>query len=66
MTIKIVTFGEIMMRLSPPGYQRFGQARAFDLTYGGGERISSTCSREKATCSHRSRAGNTGLQSAGT
>ena len=32
-----VTFGEIMMRLSPPGYQRFGQARSFDVVYGGGE-----------------------------
>ncbi len=34
---KVVTFGEIMMRLSPPGYQRFGQARSFDVIYGGGE-----------------------------
>jgi len=34
---KVVTFGEIMMRLSPPGFQRFGQARSFDLTFGGGE-----------------------------
>jgi 2-dehydro-3-deoxygluconokinase len=34
---KITTFGEIMMRLSPPGYLRFGQARAFDVIYGGGE-----------------------------
>ncbi len=34
---KIVTFGEIMMRLSPPGFLRFGQARSFDLIYGGGE-----------------------------
>ncbi len=34
---KVVTFGEIMMRLSPPGYQRFGQARSFDVVYGGGE-----------------------------
>lgn len=33
----IVTFGEIMLRLSPPGYQRFGQARSFDVVYGGGE-----------------------------
>ena len=37
MTPKIVTFGEIMMRLSPPGFMRFGQARAFDVIYGGGE-----------------------------
>lgn len=33
----IVTFGEIMLRLSPPGFQRFAQARAFDAIYGGGE-----------------------------
>lgn len=33
----IVTFGEIMMRLSPPGFQRFTQARSFDVIYGGGE-----------------------------
>jgi len=37
MTKKVVTFGEIMMRLSPPGFQRFGQARSFDVIYGGGE-----------------------------
>lgn len=34
---KIVTFGEIMLRLSPPGVQRFVQARSFDIVYGGGE-----------------------------
>ncbi len=34
---KVVTFGEIMMRLSPPGFLRFGQARSFDVNYGGGE-----------------------------
>lgn len=33
----IVTFGEIMLRLSPPGFQRFIQARSFDIVYGGGE-----------------------------
>ena len=37
MAKKVVTFGEIMMRLSPPGFLRFGQARSFDLIYGGGE-----------------------------
>jgi 2-dehydro-3-deoxygluconokinase len=37
MSKKVVTFGEIMMRLSPPGYQRFAQARSFDVIYGGGE-----------------------------
>ncbi|MCB9315389.1 MAG: sugar kinase [Lewinellaceae bacterium] len=34
---KIVTFGEIMLRLAPPGYQRFSQANSFDVIYGGGE-----------------------------
>lgn len=34
---KIVTFGEIMLRLSPPDHLRFGQTRSFDVTYGGGE-----------------------------
>jgi 2-dehydro-3-deoxygluconokinase len=34
---RVVTFGEIMMRLSPPGNLRFTQARSFDVIYGGGE-----------------------------
>ncbi len=34
---KIVTFGEIMLRLSPPGWARFSQANSFDVVYGGGE-----------------------------
>ncbi len=34
---RIVTFGEIMMRLMPPGYYRFVQATSFDVTYAGGE-----------------------------
>ncbi|NPV65976.1 MAG: sugar kinase [Anaerolineae bacterium] len=34
---KIVCFGEIMLRLSPPGFQRFVQASSFDVTFGGGE-----------------------------
>jgi 2-dehydro-3-deoxygluconokinase len=33
----VVTFGEIMLRLSTPGYQRFLQATQFDINYGGGE-----------------------------
>lgn len=35
--MKTVTFGEIMLRLSPPGYARFVQASQFDVVYGGGE-----------------------------
>ena len=34
---KIVTFGEIMLRLTPPGHRRFSQASSFDVIYGGGE-----------------------------
>ena len=34
---KIITFGEIMMRLNPPGYQRFLQTSVFEATYAGGE-----------------------------
>lgn len=34
---KIVTFGEIMLRLSPPGFERFSQTYSFDVVYGGGE-----------------------------
>ncbi len=34
---KVITFGEIMLRLSPPGWQRFSQASSFDVIYGGGE-----------------------------
>lgn len=34
---KVVTFGEIMLRLSTPGYSRFIQADQFNATYGGGE-----------------------------
>lgn len=35
--MKTVTFGEIMLRLSTPGFQRFVQAASFDVNYGGGE-----------------------------
>tara|TARA_R110000868_G_scaffold304437_16_gene565242 strand:- start:11912 stop:12949 length:1038 start_codon:yes stop_codon:yes gene_type:complete len=34
---KVVTFGEIMLRLSPPEFLRFSQANSFDVVYGGGE-----------------------------
>jgi 2-dehydro-3-deoxygluconokinase len=35
--MKIVTLGEIMLRLSTPGQQVFVQAESFDVNYGGGE-----------------------------
>lgn len=34
---KVITFGEIMLRLSTPGYLRFSQAKQFEATFGGGE-----------------------------
>lgn len=34
---KVVTFGEIMLRLATPGYQRIVQANSFEATYAGGE-----------------------------
>ena len=34
---KVVCFGEIMLRLAPPGYLRFEQVQAFEAVYGGGE-----------------------------
>ncbi len=35
--MKIVTFGEIMLRLAPEGYLRFLQADKYGAVYGGGE-----------------------------
>ena len=34
---KIITMGEIMLRLSTPGQSRFVQTDTFDINYGGGE-----------------------------
>jgi 2-dehydro-3-deoxygluconokinase len=34
---KIVTFGEILMRLSTPGFQKIAQASSFDCSFGGTE-----------------------------
>ena len=34
---KVICFGEIMLRLSPPGHKRFSQTTSFDVIYGGGE-----------------------------
>lgn len=37
MSVKVVTFGEIMLRLSTHGFTRFVQSQSYDATYGGGE-----------------------------
>ena len=34
---KVLTFGEIMLRLSTPGFERFTQAWQFEAQFGGGE-----------------------------
>ncbi|MBM3763867.1 MAG: sugar kinase [Acidobacteria bacterium] len=37
MSTLVVTFGEIMLRLAPPGFERFLQSPQFLATFGGGE-----------------------------
>lgn len=37
MAKRVVTFGEIMLRLAPEGYYRFVQAEKYGAVYGGGE-----------------------------
>jgi 2-dehydro-3-deoxygluconokinase len=37
MNDRVVTFGEIMLRLSPPNFKRFIQTNNFDVIFGGGE-----------------------------
>ena len=37
MPAKIITFGEIMLRLSPPGFERLLQSPSLVATFGGGE-----------------------------
>ena len=34
---KVVTFGEVMLRLTTPGFRRFSQTNEFVATYGGSE-----------------------------
>ena len=53
--MKIVTFGELMMRLTPPGYARLTQARSFEVTFGGAEAnvaVSLACMGEDAEFVH--------------
>src|SRR6185503_11462834 len=37
MTARVVSFGEIMLRLSPPGFERLFQSPVLNATFGGGE-----------------------------
>lgn len=34
---RVITFGEIMLRLATPGFERFGQSPVLSATFGGGE-----------------------------
>lgn len=34
---RVITFGEIMLRLAPEGYYRFVQTENYGATYGGGD-----------------------------
>jgi 2-dehydro-3-deoxygluconokinase len=40
---KVITFGELMLRLSPPGFERFLQTPNFVATFGGGEANVAVC-----------------------
>ncbi|MBQ9197647.1 MAG: sugar kinase, partial [Clostridia bacterium] len=37
MSAKVVTFGEIMLRLKSPAYERLMQSPMLEATFGGGE-----------------------------
>ncbi len=53
---KVVTFGEVMMRLSPPGYAKFSQANQLELAYGGGEaNVAISLSYLGLNCTHVTR-----------
>ncbi|TXT60599.1 MAG: Sugar kinase [Promethearchaeota archaeon] len=43
MNEKVAAFGEILLRLSPPGHKRFIQANSFDAIYGGSEANVAVC-----------------------
>lgn len=34
---KVITFGEVMLRLATPGFERFGQSNMLNYSFGGGE-----------------------------
>ena len=46
MTYDVVTFGEVMLRLSPPNFMRFEQTHSFDAHAGGAEmNVAVACAR---------------------
>lgn len=53
---KVVTFGEIMMRLSTPGFARFTQAESLNVIYAGSEaNVSSSLSTFGVDAEHVTR-----------
>ncbi|UII76462.1 sugar kinase [Flagellimonas sp. HMM57] len=64
---KLVTFGEVMMRLSPPGYSKFAQVSSLELVYGGGEaNVSISCAYLGMKAAHVTRFPNNALGKAAT
>jgi 2-dehydro-3-deoxygluconokinase len=51
--IRIVTFGEIMLRLKSPEHERFFQSPVFEATFGGGEANVAVSLAKPAAAHHR-------------
>lgn len=67
MAKKLITFGEVMMRLSPPGYSKFAQATSLELVYGGGEaNVAISCSYLGMKAAHVTRFPDNALGKAAT
>ncbi|GAA4269329.1 sugar kinase [Hyunsoonleella aestuarii] len=67
MAKKLITFGEVMMRLSPPGHEKFSQASSFELVYGGGEaNVAISCAYLGMKAAHVTRFPNNALGKAAT
>ena len=67
MSKKLITFGEVMMRLSPPGHEKFSQASSFELVYGGGEaNVAISCAYLGMKAAHVTRFPNNALGKAAT
>jgi 2-dehydro-3-deoxygluconokinase len=64
---RVITFGEIMMRLSTPGYSRFTQAESFNVLYAGSEaNVASSLSNFGMSSAHVTRFPNNDLGDAAT
>lgn len=64
---RVITFGEIMMRLSTPGYARFTQAESFNVLYAGSEaNVASSLSNFGISAAHVTRFPNNDLGQAAT